>query len=146
MSLDVVTLPDFKSLELPSIEDSTSYPLFSQWIKSDENALLNTTSLEGSETCASIDSGRLPIEWDGDANGAPAGSTLPGTFGSIFAKSTDANTREEVVFLYDRHLTFYENTVENPVSCLACVITAHHLPELSPAHKTFFLVSSYTAC
>mmetsp|Transcript_598 Transcript_598/g.1176 ORF Transcript_598/g.1176 Transcript_598/m.1176 type:complete len:266 (+) Transcript_598:668-1465(+) len=101
MSIDVIDLPDFKSTELPTIESSSQYPLFSEWIKPNENALLNTTSLEDGMTCDSSDF-RMPMEWDGD--GAP-GNTQPGTFGSIFAKSLDSETGSEVVFLYDRHLS-----------------------------------------
>ena len=111
LPLDIIDLPDFKSSDLPSIESSSDYPLYSPWIKSDENALLNTTSLDDNGLCsdAAMPDFLNPLPWDED--GAP-----PGTFPSVFAKSVDSETGNEVVFLYDRHLTFYENTVENPVS------------------------------
>ena len=102
-NITLISLPSFKSNELPSIEDSTDYPMFSQWIKSDENALLNTTSLQ----CDDVSNVRVPIPFDGD--GAP-GETMPGYFPSVFGQTDDG-----IVFLYDRHLTFYENTVENPL-------------------------------
>ena len=108
--LDIVNLPNFKSIDLPSIESSDEYPLFNDWIKVDENALLNTTSLEGTAICATMPDFRNPLPFDGD--GAP-GATLQGVFPSIFGKSADG-----VVFLYDRHLTFNENSVENMVSYL----------------------------
>ena len=81
LTLDIIDLPDFKSNDLVSIEDSSAYPLFAEWIKADENALLNTTSLQDSATCEGIDTGRLPQEYDGTAAGAP-GMTQPGMFGS----------------------------------------------------------------
>ena len=102
---DIIALPSFKSNDLPSIESSFEYPLFSEWIKSDENALLNTTSLV--DMCDGVTNVRVPLPFDGA--GSP-GLTMPGVFPSIFGKSADG-----VVFLYDRHLTFKENTVENPL-------------------------------
>ena len=106
---------------MPSIESSDEYPLFNDWIKIDENALLNTTSLEGTAICDTMPDFRNPLPFDGD--GAP-GATLPGVFPSIFGKSTDG-----VVFLYDRHLTFYENSVENMVSFIEtpCLFFDHKL-------------------
>ena len=105
---DMIALPSFKSTDLPSIESSSDYPMFSQWIKSDENALLNTTSLvDPVDMCSDVTNVRVPLSLDG--YGAP-GATLPGFFPSIFGKSADG-----IVFLYDRHFTFQENTVENPL-------------------------------
>ena len=84
--------------------------MYSEWIKSDEKALLNTTSLDVNGLCGDgLPDFRNPLPWDEDG-------AQPGTFPSVFAKSVDSETGNEVVFLYDRHLTFYENTVENPVS------------------------------
>ena len=108
LNLDVIDLPDFKSSDLPSIESSADYPLFSEWIKSDENALLNTTSLDNG-MCDGLPDFRNPLPWD--ENGS-----MTGTFPSIFAKSVDSEDGSDVVFVYDRHLTLFENTVENPVS------------------------------
>lgn len=111
ISLDIITLPNFKTSDLPSIEDSNDYPLFSEWIHADENALLNTTGLEGS--CDGLPDWRNPVPFDG--NGA-WDDTMAGVMTEVFAKSTDNESGEEVVFLYDRHFAFLENTVEKPVS------------------------------
>ena len=120
--LDIINLPaNYKSIELPSIEDSTDYPLFGEWIKSDENALLNTTSLEG--TCNNLTNIHIPLPYED--NEAP-GQTLSGVFPSIFGRSLDG-----IVFLYDRHLSLYENTVENPLpdGGGSIVMATHGTPE-----------------
>lgn len=103
VDLDVVDLPAFGSVDLPSIESADDYPIMGEWIKSDENALLNTTGLDA---CDGLPDFRRPLPWDEAA-------AMPGTFQSIFGKSEDG-----VAFLYDRHATFFENTVENPVSAV----------------------------
>jgi len=56
---------------------------------------------------------RKPLPFDGDES---PGNTQTGTFPSVFGTASDAETGEAVTFLYDRHLTLYENTVENPIS------------------------------
>ena len=111
--LNHITLPvDFKSPDLLSIESSSGgedfdYPLFEPWVKEDENAMLNTTSFDGSGLCDGLPDHRNPLP-NPEAGMERA---FPGIFPSIFATSADG-----VVFLYDRHLTLYENTVEKPVS------------------------------
>lgn len=111
-NLDIIDLPNFKSSEFPSIETADDYPLFAEWIKSDENALLNTSSLNGACSNVQSDDVRVPKPYDADGLGDPFET---GAFSSIFARSTDDDTGNEVVFIYDRHLGFYENTVENPL-------------------------------
>ncbi len=100
---DVVDLPVFKSKDLPTIENADDYPLFSDYVKPFENALLNTTDLEGSNQCDDFPTFRKPYPLNDD--GSP-----PGYFPTVFGRSADG-----VVFAYDPHLKFYENTVENPV-------------------------------
>ena len=109
LSYNVVSLPDFKSTQLPTIESSDDYPLFDTWIKPYENALLNTTSLEDSQECDGFPTFRQPFELNED-------SSPPGTFPAVFGRSVDVNSGEDVVFSYDPHLSLYENTLENPVS------------------------------
>lgn len=112
LPLNILPLPHFKSESCPSIESSDDYPLFNEWIKSNENALLlNTTSLNG--MCDDFPDVRKPLPFDGDNS---PGNTQTGTFPSIFGTASDAETGEEVTLLYDRHLALYENTIENPIS------------------------------
>ena len=118
ITLDIINLPNFKSNDLPSIESSTDYPLFSEWIKSDENALLNTTSLDRT-MCANLPDFRNPLPFNGA--GSP-GLTMSGVVPSIFGKSADG-----VVFLYDRHLVLLENTVDNPVSFTLVILAISHV-------------------
>ena len=107
LGYDIVSLPDFKSTDLPTIENSQEYPMFEPWIKPYENALLNTTSLEGSPgQCDGFPTFRQPFALD-DVD------SLPGAFPTVFGKSQDNGV--EVTFAFDPHLTLYENTVENPV-------------------------------
>lgn len=108
MPYAVVSLPDFKSNDLPSMEGSSEYPMFAEWVHEDEHALLNTTSLEGGGQCDGFPTFRRPVEVNEE--GSP-----PGAFQSVFGRSEDAFTGEEVVFIYDPHLAMYENTVQNPV-------------------------------
>lgn len=124
ITLAIINLPNFKSNDLPSIESSTDYPLFSEWIKSDENALLNTTSLDRT-MCANLPDFRTPLP-SFDGAGSP-GLTMPGVFPSIFAKSYDEEIGSEVVFLYDRHLVLLENTVDNPVSFILVILAISHV-------------------
>ena len=105
----VVELPAFKSNDLPTIERADDYPLFSQWIKPFENALLNTTSLEGSNQCDGFPSFRRPFPLN-DVD------SPPGSFPAVFGRSADG-----IVFAYDPHLKFYENTVENPVRAASII-------------------------
>lgn len=105
----VVELPPFKSLDFLTIENASSYHhLFAQWIHADENGLLNTTSLEGSDQCNGHPDFRQPLPVnDRDAP--------PGTLPTVFGKSVDKITGEVHVFAFDPHLTLRENTVENPL-------------------------------
>lgn len=122
-SLNLITLPvDFKSVDLPSVESASEYPLFEQWIKEDEHALLKT-GLEETGLCDDLPDVRNPLPLN-------EVGALPGYFPSIFAKSTDAVTGEEVVFLYDRHLSLLENTVENPVSSSHCTRVRSCIPSM----------------
>ncbi len=56
--------------------------------------------------CDGLHNLRNPLPWDGDG-------AEPGAFPSVFGRSTD---EEAVVFLYDRHVSLYKNTVEHPAS------------------------------
>jgi hypothetical protein len=105
---NVVSLPNFKSNQLPTIESSDEYPMFAPWIKPFEHALLNTT-LDENE-CVGFPSFRAPFPQNEDG-------FIPGTFPAVFGRSIDENSLEEVIFAYDPHLKFYENTIENPVRC-----------------------------
>ena len=105
---NVVSLPDYKSSDLPTIESPDEYPLFDQYIHANENAILNTTTLEGSTECEGFPTFRQPFPLN--EVDAP-----PHTFPAVFGKSLDVNTGEEVVFAYDPHLALYENSVENPL-------------------------------
>jgi len=108
LSFSIIDLPEFKSADLPSVEDTLDYPLFDTWIKPDENAMLNTTSWSSLKECSALPDFRNPLPYD-------ERGSHPGTFPSIFGRSTDSSSGEEVVLMYDRHLTLYENTIENPV-------------------------------
>ena len=105
---DVVDLPAYGSVDLPSIESPAEYPMFSAWIHANEAALLNTTDLEDSDQCNNFPNFRQPIPHD--AAGAPT-AVLP----TVFGRSIDPVTLEEHVFAYDPHFSFYENTVEKPL-------------------------------
>jgi len=112
LNLDVLDLGaagvEFKSADLPSVEGAGGYhPAFAEWIRPDENAMLNTTL--DAALCAGLPDFRVPVAWN-------EGGALPGASPSIFGRSLDGDTGEEVVFLYDRHLALQENTVDNPVS------------------------------
>ena len=111
LNYNVVSLPNFKSNDFPTIENTDEYPLFDNWIHPYEHGLLNTTSLEGSGQCDGFPSFRQPFPLT-DADSAD------GTFPAVFGKALDAISGEEVTFVYDPHLKMYENTIENPVrSC-----------------------------
>ena len=106
---NVVELPNFRSSDFISIENTLEYHhLFAQWIHPNENGLLNTTSLEGSDQCYNHPNFRQPLPMnDRDAP--------PGTVPTVFGKSVDADTEEVHVFAYDPHLALRENTLENPL-------------------------------
>jgi len=107
LGYNIVSLPDFKSTDLPTIEDSNEYPMFDPWIKPYENALLNTTSLEGSPgQCDGFPTFRQPFPLD-DVD------SPPGSFPAVFGESQDNGV--EVTFAYDPHLKLYENTILNPL-------------------------------
>ncbi|KAL7541680.1 LOW QUALITY PROTEIN: hypothetical protein ACHAXR_011131 [Thalassiosira sp. AJA248-18] len=104
----VVTLPNFKSNDLPTLENTDDYPMFDQWTQPFEHALLNTTNLEGSGQCDGFPSFRQPFPLNGV-------DSQPGAFPSVFGKSIDVNSGEEIHFLYDPHLKFYENSLTSPL-------------------------------
>lgn len=128
--LDIIALPAFKTSDLISMEDPTEYdPLFAQYIKADENAMLNSTSLDGTTECNELPDFRNPIPYSAEG-------TLKGAFPSIFGTTTDPNGNA-VVMIYDRHLTLYENTVENPVSIVLYDHLCMDLPVLfEPVHPS----------
>ena len=109
ISYTVVELPHFRSNDFISIENTLEYHhLFAQWIHPDENGLLNTTMLEGSDQCRDHPNFRQPLPMnDRDAP--------PGTVPTVFGRSIDVNTGEVHVFAYDPHLALRENTLENPL-------------------------------
>lgn len=108
---NVVDLPVFKSIDLPTIENADDYPLFSDYVKPFENALLNTTALEGSNQCDGFPTFRKPFPLD-DAGSPPV------YFPTVFGRSADG-----IVFAYDPHLKFYQNTVDNPVRAASLMIS-----------------------
>jgi len=107
LEFGVLNLPAFKSSELPVIDNPDEY--FSGWEKffgQDENAILNTPSLEGSAQCANMYNFRQPrLNKQWYANSKEVYKTFP----PIFAKSSDGH-----MFLYDPHLALPENSIENP--------------------------------
>eukprot|EP00804_Cyclotella_cryptica_P013853 CCRYP_002403-RF/>CCRYP_002403-RF protein AED:0.04 eAED:0.04 QI:361/1/1/1/0.81/0.82/17/505/2306 len=105
----VVDLPPFKSSQFLSIENATAFHhLFAQWIHADENGLLNTTSLDGTDQCDGHPNFRQPLPVN-------ERDSPPGTIPTVFGRSTDAATGEVHVFAFDPHLTLRENTLENPL-------------------------------
>ena len=104
----VVTLPNFKSNALPTIESTQDYPMFDQWTHPFEHALLNTTDLENSGQCDGFPTFRQPVPITGV-------DSQDGAFPTVFGKSIDVNTNEVIHFLYDPHLKFYGNTIESPL-------------------------------
>jgi hypothetical protein len=108
-SYRVVELPSFKTPDFLSIENPTVFhPLFAQWIHPDENGLLNTTILEGTDECIGHPNFRQPLP--GNERDAP-----PGAIPTVFGRSVDSVTGETHVFAYDPHLALKENTIENPL-------------------------------
>lgn len=127
LNYNVVSLPNFKSSDFPTIENTDEYPLFDTWIHPYEHGLLNTTSLEDSGQCDGFPTFRQPFPLT-DSDSAD------GTFPAVFGKALDAISGEEVTFVYDPHLKLYENTIENPVRlllfcatfCLICLLMQTH--------------------
>ena len=66
-----------------------------------------------------------------------AEGTLSGVFPTIFGITMDPDGNE-IVMIYDRHLTLYENTIENPVSCviIVCVDVFGFSIRISSSHLT----------
>lgn len=126
---NVVDLPVFKSNDLPTIENSDEYPLFSDYVKPFENALLNTTSLEESNQCDDFPTFRKPY---------PLGNvgTPPGYFPTVFGRSADGTE-----FAYDPHFNFYENTVDNPVRTASLIDLLSIENDVNECLINFFLES-----
>lgn len=100
---NVVPLPSLNTPSFPSIDNGDEWPAFSTWFHPNENALLNTTDLEGTSTCDGFPSYHQPIPHDEE--GAPKG-----TFPTVFGR-----TPEGIDFAYDPHLALRENTVDSPL-------------------------------
>ena len=106
-----VTLPAFGSSEFPAVEKaSEAYPLFTEWMKDDENGLLDTNALESSTQCDGFPSFRQPEAVAVEMDDAPQ-SILP----TVFGRSLNPDTGLEEMFAFDPHLMLYENTPENPL-------------------------------
>jgi hypothetical protein len=104
-----VNLPPFGSAEFPAVEKaSEEFPLFTEWMKDDENALLNSSSLEATAQCYGFPSFRQPEAVAELTKDAPE-SILP----TVFGRSINQGTGVEEFFAYDPHLFLYENTPEN---------------------------------
>ena len=107
-----VTLPMFGSSEFSAVEKASGeFPLFANFMKDDENALLNSDSLEASTQCDGFPSFRQPEAVAVPMEDAPE-SILP----TIFGRSINQDTGEEETFAFDPHLTLYENTPDNPLA------------------------------
>lgn len=107
LEFNVLNLPTFKSTDFPVIDNPDEY--FSGWEKffgPDENAILNTQSLEGSAQCASMYNFRQPRL---NNPNSPFEKEVWKTFPTIFGQSSDGH-----MFLYDPHLALPENSIENP--------------------------------
>lgn len=100
---NVVSLPEYNSADLPSIDNGENWPAFATWVHPNEDALLNTTSLEDSNECEGFPDFHLPQPYD--ASGSPKGR-----FPAVFGK-----TPSGIEFVYDPHLALQENTVDNPL-------------------------------
>ena len=107
-----VALPPFGSNEFPAVEKaSEEFPLFTEWIKDDENALLNSEILESSTQCDGFPSFRQPEAVAEVKDDTPL-SNLP----TVFGRSVNPVTGLEDIFAYDPHLTLYENTPDKPLA------------------------------
>ena len=107
-----VTLPPFGSNAFPAVEKaSEEFPLLTEWMKDDENALLNSDILESSTQCDGFPSFRQPEAVAETKDDAPL-SILP----TVFGRSVDPVTGLEDIFAYDPHLTLYENTPDKPLA------------------------------
>lgn len=100
---NAVSLPEYNSVDLPSIDNGENWPVFATWVHPNEDALLNTTSLEDSNECDGFPNFHLPLPHD--ESGAPKGR-----FPTVFGK-----TPSGIEFAYDPHLALQENTVDNPL-------------------------------
>ena len=100
---NTVSLPELNSVDLPSIDNGENWPVFETWVHPNEDALLNTTSLEDSNECDDFPSFHLPLPHN--EPGAPKGR-----FQTVFGK-----TPSGIEFAYDPHLALQENTVDNPL-------------------------------
>lgn len=100
---NAVDLPELNSIDFPSIDNGEEWPVFETWIHPNEDALLNTTSLEDTNQCDDFPNFHIPLPHDKE--GAPKGA-----FSTVFGK-----TPSGIEFAYDPHLALLENTVENPL-------------------------------
>lgn len=103
---NVVNLPAFKSVDFPVIDNPDAYNhIFEEWMGYDEHAILNTTSLEGSDQCDGFPNFRKSEILNPDHGPGRVWKVKP----TVFGKTADGHT-----FAYDPHLALPENTVENP--------------------------------
>ena len=100
---NAVNLPEMNSIDLPSIDNGENWPAFATWVHPNEDAMLNTTSLEDTNQCDGFPSFHIPVPHD--MPGAPKGA-----FPTVFGK-----TPSGIEFAYDPHLALQENTVDNPL-------------------------------
>lgn len=107
LEFGVLNLPTFKSPDFPVIDNPDEYhPLWEKFLGYDENAILNTLSLEGSAQCTDMYNFRQPrMNKDWVLGSAEVWKIFP----TVFGKSADGH-----MFLYDPHLALPENSVENP--------------------------------
>ncbi|KAK1734850.1 hypothetical protein QTG54_014310 [Skeletonema marinoi] len=126
-----VTLPPFGSNEFPAVEmASEEFPLFTEWMKDDENALLNSDSLESSAQCDGFPSFRQPEAVAETKDDAPL-SILP----TVFGRSANPVTGLEETFAYDPHLTLYENTPDKPLADGGGQLVIDTYEPLEPGHQ-----------
>ncbi len=126
-----VALPSFGSSEFPAVEKaSEDFPLFTEWMKDDENALLTTNVLESSTQCDGFPSFRQPEAVAVPTEDAPL-SILP----TVFGRSINSITGEEEVFAYDPHLHLYENTPENPLADGGGQLVLDTYEPIDPGHQ-----------
>lgn len=100
---NTVSLPEYNSADLPSIDGGEDWPVFSTWVHPNEDAILNTTSLEDSNQCDGFPNFYIPLPYD--EPGSPKGA-----FQTVFGKTPGG-----IEFAFDPHLALQENTVDNPL-------------------------------
>ena len=107
-----VNLPPYGSADFPAVEKAADkFPLFTDYMKEDENGMVVTDALESSSQCDGFPSFRQPEAVATPSDDAPE-STLP----TVFGRSINLDTGLEEIFVFDPHLTLYENTIDKPLA------------------------------